>query len=72
MWREMCPIGCAQSGKRSDDITHSLVALSGTGDGLNARRLHRFAVEHFRINILVTLYLQTRGEVAERLKAAVC
>jgi hypothetical protein len=44
------------------------VTFSVKGDGLNGRRFHRFAFERFDVSILVHVYLQTRGEVAERLK----
>ena len=46
--------------------------FSVKGDGSNARRLHGFAVKAFPRKCLCRVYLQTRGEVAERLKAAVC
>ncbi len=49
-----------------------VVAFSVGGDGLNDGRLERFVSERFRVSVLITLYLQMRGEVAERLKAAVC
>ena len=49
-----------------------VVAFSVKGDGLNADRLHRFPVEALPCKYLGHVYLQTRGEVAERLKAAVC
>ena len=47
----------------------------GEGDGFSATRLRNFASteETRRIGkCLRVVYLQTRGEVAERLKAAVC
>ena len=39
---------------------------------LDVGRLHRFATEPFPCKCNLLVYLQTRGEVAERLKAAVC
>ncbi len=49
-----------------------VVAFSVKGDGLNGDRLHGFAVERFSVSVFVTYTWRVRGEVAERLKAAVC
>ena len=49
-----------------------VVAFSVEGDGLNARRLYRFAIERFLCKYQCHVYLRVRGEVAEWPKAAVC
>jgi len=63
---------CAQTGSHPTTQSSRIVTFNTKGDGLDAGRLQRFAIERFRLSVIVTLYLQTRGEVAERLKAAVC
>ena len=75
--RAVCAQMCAQTGvpKTRSQLTIQntlVVAFSVEGDGLNGDRLHRFAVESVPCKCLRHVYLQTRGEVAERLKAAVC
>ena len=52
--------------------TTRVVAFSGKGKGLSGTRLRPLAHESFPRKWLCLVYLQTRGEVAERLKAAVC
>ena len=52
--------------------TTRVVAFSGKGNGLSGTRLRPLAHESFPRKWLCLVYLQARGEVAERLKAAVC
>ncbi len=57
--RAVCAQKCAQTmgPKPSSTATIQsalLVAVSVKGDGLNADRLHRFAVERFRASVFVT------------------
>ena len=49
-----------------------VVAFSGKGDSLSGTRLRRFVTNHFRVSGYVSYTCEARGEVAERLKAAVC
>jgi hypothetical protein len=70
--QECAPHGCARTTSQPTTQNTRVVALNCKGDGLDARRLHRFAIERFRVSIVVTYTCRTRGEVAERLKAAVC
>ncbi len=72
MCPKLCPDGCAQTSWHAAIQNALVVAFSVGGDCLNDDRLHRFVSERFGVSVLITLYLQMRGEVAERLKAAVC
>ena len=72
MCSKMFPDGCAQTSSTPTIQSARVVVFSVGGDGLNDGRLQRFVSERFRVRVFITLYLQTRGEVAERLKAAVC
>ena len=73
--RTECTQKCAQKRVPTRVVSRrykALLWLSVKGHGLNAGRPHRFAVDRVRVSVFVTVYLQVRGEVAERLKAAVC
>ena len=69
---EVCPEACAQKSRQPTIQSPLVVAFNVKGHGLNAGRPHRFAGERVRVSVFVTVYLHARGEVAERLKAAVC
>ena len=68
----MCPNGVPKT-KSTPTIQRTLVvAFSVKGDGLNGGRLQALSYRAFPCKSLGHVYLQVRGEVAERLKAAVC
>jgi hypothetical protein len=71
-WRSLYSARSKCGRKRSAPTkqTARLVQLSGEGDCLNAGRL--FRRQESSRNCLSPVYLQVCGEVAERLKAAVC
>ena len=75
--RAGCAQKCAQtnvSKTRTKPTTEGtrVAALSVKGDGLKASRLYSCAIRCFGVSAFCHVYLQLRGEVAERLKAAVC
>jgi hypothetical protein len=70
--QECAPQGCAQTNSEPTIQSTRAVIVNAKGDGLDAGRLHRFAIRAFPCKCNCHVYLQTRGEVAERLKAAVC
>jgi hypothetical protein len=64
------PNRLCQNEARTTSQTTCLVALSGEGEGLNAAPPSPFG--EVKRKCLCPVYLHERGEVAERLKAAVC
>jgi hypothetical protein len=70
--QECAPPSCARRSTQPTAQRTRVVTFNDKGDGLDAGRLHGFATERFPVSVLRHVYLETRGEVAERLKAAVC
>ena len=68
----MCPNQCAQNENATTVQRTLVVAFSAKGDGLSGGRLQALSYRAFPCKSLGRVYLQVRGEVAERLKAAVC
>jgi len=61
---------CAQTSFGRIAKTHCFSAESFEGDGLKSRRLAPYKISIREV--LISVRLNLRGEVAERLKAAVC
>ena len=72
MCPELCPVECAQEEYQPTTHSNRVVALSGKGDGLNAGSPSCVRWRVLPSKFPFPVYLQVRGEVAERLKAAVC